>query len=224
MSIVFRVKQIEEKRQEIIGFLTDYWGNDIWNITDPFFDEFRSPKWTLSNKTFDFSCIQPGVKDEVKFFFANRIEEHTLTLRTSVTYGSCFAQLANFLKQAYPRISSFTCLEIEMAMTRWHSYLVEQGFFINKKGWLSSSCYEVLLQQLYQYTAILYDNREEFEKDVWDVRKIPGARYTQNNANYLLSFEDISLLFRPLVKRYLKVRIGIFSYSQCTKDLGLTKY
>ncbi|HOV80998.1 MAG TPA: tyrosine-type recombinase/integrase [Bacillota bacterium] len=104
-------------------------------------------------------------------------------------------------------------------MTRWRSYLVEQGFSVNKEGRLSSTQYETMLQQVYQFIVNFYDDREEFEKDVWNVRKIPGARYTQNKAHYLLSFKDIPLPFRPLAKRYLRVRVGIRSHHQCEADL-----
>lgn len=104
-------------------------------------------------------------------------------------------------------------------MTKWRSYLIKQGFKINKDGRLSSFNYESFLQQVYWFMLNFYDDREEFEKDIWDLRKIPGTKYTQNLAHYLLSFENIPLSFRPLVKRYLKVRVTIRSHSQCASDL-----
>lgn len=109
--------------------------------------------------------------------------------------------------------------DIDKVMIKWRSYLIEQRLSVYKDGRLSSSIYETLLQQVYQFMINFYDDREEFAKDVWDVRKIPGAKYTQNLANYLLSFEDIPLPFQPLAKKYLKVRVGIRSCSQCTTDL-----
>lgn len=104
-------------------------------------------------------------------------------------------------------------------MTKWRSYLVDQGLSVNKKGRLSTNIYETLLRQACQYMVNFYDEREEFEKDIWDMRKIPGARYSQNKSEYLLSFKDIPLPFRPLAKRYLKVRVGIRSHSQCENYL-----
>ncbi|BAF60092.1 hypothetical protein PTH_2659 [Pelotomaculum thermopropionicum SI] len=219
MSTVYRPVPTLAKLQEIEETLSGYWEKDRWVITDPIFDEFRPERWTLTNKTIDFSRLQPGIKGEVKFFFVHRLQEHTLRLKTAVVYGVCFARLAEFLERAYPRIKSFTDLEIEKAMIRWRSYLIEQGFKINKDSRLSSNEYETLLQQVYQFMVNFYDEREEFEKNVWDVRKIPGAKYTQNKALYLLSFEGIPLPFRPLAKRYLKVRVGIRSYTQCATDL-----
>jgi len=219
VSTVYRPVPTPAKWQEIEETLTGYWKKDRWVITDPIFDKFRPPRWTSTSKTIDFSRLQPGIKEEVKFFLIYRIREHTLRLQTAAKYGKQLTYLASFLEHVYPRIKSFTDLKIEKAMIRWRSYLIEQGFKINKDGRLSSYEYEALLQRVYQFMANFYDDREEFEKDVWDVRKIPGARYTQNQAVYLLSFEDIPFPFRPLAKRYLKVRVGIRSLIQCTQDL-----
>src|SRR5262249_11038854 len=51
------------------------------------------------------------------------------------------------------------------------------------------------------------DTREEFEKDIWDLRKIKGAKYNPSSSAYLLKFAEIPLPFRPLVKRYIKLRL-----------------
>lgn len=43
----------------------------------------------------------------------------------------------------------------------------------------------------------------ELEKDVWDVRQMPGVPYLAHTGHHLLKFERVPLPFRPLVKRYL---------------------
>lgn len=218
MSTVYRLVPTLAKQREIEGTLTGYWERDRWDIADPVFDEFRPQRWT-ANKTIDFSRLQPGIKDEVKFFHVQRLREHSLRLQTAIIYGACFSRLAAFLERTYPGVGSFTDLEIEKAIIKWRSYLVEQGLTVNKQGRLSSRHYETLFRQTYRFMINYYDDRDEVEKDIWDVRKIPGARFTPNKSDYLLSFNDIPTSFRPLAKRYLKVQIGIRSYSRCYTDL-----
>ncbi|MDH7577414.1 MAG: hypothetical protein QHH75_06190 [Bacillota bacterium] len=53
-------------------------------------------------------------------------------------------------------------MEVEKAITKWRSYLVERGFSVNKEGRLSTSYFESLLQQVYQFMVNFYDDREEF--------------------------------------------------------------
>lgn len=220
MSTAYKPVPTPAKWQEIEETLASYWIKDRWDIADPIFDELQPQKWALSNKIIDFSRLQPGIREEIKFFLARHLQERTLRLNTAVVYGTCFSRLVDFLERTCYRIESFTDLEIEKVMTRWRSYLIKQGLSVNKKGRLSSPAYETLLRQAYQFMVNFYDDREEFEKDVWDVRKIPGAKFTQNRSDYLLSFKDTPLFFRPLVKRYLKVRVGIRSHSQCEADLA----
>jgi integrase len=215
---VYRTVPTPAKWQEIKETLKGYWENDQWDITDHIFDEFRTKKSTSTSKTIDFSRLQPGIKEEIKFFLVRRLQEHTLQLQTATSYGSHLNRLATFLVQAYPGIRSFAELEREKAMIRWRSYLIDQGFSVNKSR-LSSHTYETLVRQVYEFIVNFYDDREEFVKDVWDMRKISGAKYTQNRADYLLSFENIPIPFRTLAKRYLKARVGVRSYAQCATDL-----
>ncbi|KHO61891.1 hypothetical protein THYS13_23630 [Thermoanaerobacter sp. YS13] len=72
MSVAYQVKPTAEKRQEISELLNGYWGNDVWDIRDSFFDDLRPAKWSLSNKTIDFSTFSPSIKNEVKFMYADQ--------------------------------------------------------------------------------------------------------------------------------------------------------
>ena len=44
---------------------------------------------------------------------------------------------------------------------------------------------------------------EEFAKDKWDARLIPGLRYAPHTTNYYIDFQRIPALFRPVVKEYI---------------------
>lgn len=222
MNTLYKPIPTQAKIHEIEDALTGYWAQDRWYILDSAFDEFRPQKMVPNKRYIDFSCLPPGIKDEVKFFFLRRLQEHTMRLYTVISYANSISRLSIFMKQTYPGILSFTDLDIDKAMTRWRSYLVERGVQI-----VYAKVYQglqippsvALLQQTYQFMFNFYDAREEFEKDIWDVRKIPGARYAQTKSGFRLSFEGIPLSFQPLAKKYLKVRVGIRSCGQCEYDL-----
>jgi integrase len=223
VNTLYKPIPTQTKIHEIEGALTGYWKQDRWYFLDTVFDEFRPKSWASVHKSIDFSQLQPGIKDEIKFFIIRRLQEHTLRLHTVLNYGLHISRLAEFLKRAYPGIGSLTNLDIEKTMTRWRSYLVEQGLSIvqsrNRQGYKGVSAYVTLLQQPYEFMFNFYDDREEFEKDIWDVRKIPGARYAQTKSGFRLSFEGIPLSFRTLAKKYSKARLSIRSFSQCECDL-----
>lgn len=56
---------------------------------------------------------------------------------------------------------------------------------------------------------------QEYAKDIWDVRRIPGARYAAHRSDHLLNFTSIPTAFRQAVKRYLKFYLVQHSHSQC---------
>jgi len=56
--------------------------------------------------------------------------------------------------------------------------------------------------------APLEQLKEEFAKEKWDARLIPGLRYAPHTTNYYIDFQRIPALFRPVVKEYIKCRLA----------------
>lgn len=55
----------------------------------------------------------------------------------------------------------------------------------------------------------------EMEKDVWDVRNIPGVRLHAHRSEFSLDFRRVPLPFVALVKRYLSYHVTHSSFSTC---------
>lgn len=218
MSTVYEVKPIEEKRLEISSFLTDYWGNDIWNITDPFFGNLRSAELKFSHKRADFSVFSFPIKDEVKYMFAYRIHNQEIQIQTVIGYSFIFKHFSMFLHIYYANITSVIDIPYDKALLKWRTYLVNKGFKIKNDGRLANSNVGIF-NQLYLFYKNFYDTRNEYEKDIWDCRKIQGAKITQDGSDYSLSFTDIPDCFRELAKRYIKFRTTTNSQGQCKTDI-----
>lgn len=219
MNVAFNITPTPEKISEIGSTLTGYWQNDVWDITDSFFDDMRPEKRSKTTKTIDFSILPIAFRDEAKFFFVKRLTERSLRFQSAVIYSMCFGRLAEFLSNSYPNTTSFVDIPIDKGMTKWRSYLVGYGMKIGKNGRLVTKSYEALLQQLCTFFESYYDTRDEFEKDIWDVRNIPGAKFTKSDAHYLLKFSEVPTPFLDLVKKYIKTRIITNSQGRCTVDI-----
>jgi integrase len=65
---------------------------------------------------------------------------------------------------------------------------------------------------------------EEFAKDKWDARLIPGLRYAPHTFNYYIDFQGVPEIFRPVVKEYIKYKlatsVGASRLHLCTYCLG----
>jgi len=122
LSTVYEVRPIEEKRLEISSFLTDYWGNDIWDIADPFFDNLRSAELKFSHKRADFSVFPFPIKDEVKYMFAYRLHNEEIQVRTVIGYSFIFKHFSMFLHIYYANITSVIDIPYDKALLKWRTY------------------------------------------------------------------------------------------------------
>ena len=141
MSVAYQIRPTAEKKQEISAFLTGYWKNDIWDIRDSFFDNLRPKKFSLSNKTIDFSAFSSSIKDEIKFMFAYRLEKRELRLITVIGYGPALKRFSGFLNENYGEISSIVDIPYEKAILQLRSYLIDSGISIKDNGEISSPHY-----------------------------------------------------------------------------------
>ena len=221
MSAVFKIAPTPDKLDVISSTLTGYWQNDVWDLYNPVFDNMR-PKRLGGRKKVDFTPLPAVLRDEAKFFFVKRLKEQSMRLSTAMQYCDRFNRLGDFLNHTYPNATSFIDLPIDKAMTKWRSYLVEHGLFIVRNG-SYSTLNQRLLTQMHNFFEKYYDTRDEFEKDVWDSRNIPGAKITNTSANYFLDFTAIPLVYRPLVKKYIKVQLGLCSVMNCAMHIRAIK-
>jgi integrase len=65
---------------------------------------------------------------------------------------------------------------------------------------------------------------EEFAKDKWDARLIPGLRYAPHTTHYYVDFQRVPDVFRPLVKDYIKFKlttgVAVDTLYKCASCLG----
>src|SRR2546421_4484531 len=59
----------------------------------------------------------------------------------------------------------------------------------------------------------------EFAKDTWDIRCIPGARYSPCRSQFFLYFTGIAHAFRRVVKRYIQLMIMRYSADHCRNKI-----
>ena len=56
--------------------------------------------------------------------------------------------------------------------------------------------------------AALEQVTEEFAKDKWDARLIPGLRYAPHTTMYYIDFQRIPEIFRPVVKEHIMCKLA----------------
>ncbi|WP_167383765.1 hypothetical protein [Paenibacillus kribbensis] len=179
-----------------------------------------------SNQNVYFRITSPTVNLELKYIWYHKLFNDIWTL-TSIFGGQAakLNKIARFLNEKYPALHSLLDLEIDKAEHEWLHWLNDQG---NKIKF-----YRQVLQYGAEYThnnhlanflryihSNLYqltDNREEWEKDRWDVRILHeryGIYYNKSSTNYLLDFTNIKQVnMDQHIKKYIKHRLLSKSFS-----------
>lgn len=203
---------------------TYFLDNDKWNID--FFDEIEQFKeqvenYKYSNKNISFPFNNENLNKEMKFIVYNKLFSDEWGLQ-SVLMGQMqfIRRLAKFINEKYPNINSFKELDLEKANIKWIDWLDENDInttrrdnYMSKltgKDVISKTDSAHFLENTISWLNQLTDEREEWEKDKWDVRNLEqyGITYNKSTQTHYLDFGKINnLKIREEVKKYIKQRL-----------------
>ena len=130
MSVAYKIKPTLEKKKEIDDFLNSYWGKDIWDVRDSFFDNLQSLNFSHRRKIIDFSAFNPMIRREMKYMFAYRIEKKEIKLNTVAEYSTAFNNFAMFLNKYYAGITSIVYISYDKAILQLRSFLIAKNYKI----------------------------------------------------------------------------------------------
>lgn len=194
-------ERIKDMEQFIAG---SYWEKDVWNLNDPFWDDYNTGRRSFTSRRIIFSEYPELLRLEIKYYFATKILRTTL-LPSSLwsDYQFIIKHFVRFLGESYPELHSFSEISIDEMLPAWLDYIKSAGYKSSRQG------YRAQIYQLFLFFSDFYDTQDEYDKDIWDCRKIPSVDIPVHAMNYLVNFTYIPLAFRNLAKRYIKMRLTI---------------
>ena len=211
-------EEADDKYREMTEYLSSeggYWlREDKWSMDAAAFKEAgiavpeEGKNWILA----DFSAYRSGkLKQEMKYYYLWSMKGKWVT--------------ANGLYRNYGR-----------AVQKLGEYMTAKGMeSLNGLEALSEPeelegterrCYQHLYQTAARFITDFYDDREETEKDVWILARIPGVKQSaaDKRINHSLDFREIPLYYRDMVKQYMARLIVRRSYSLCQEKLVYIRY
>lgn len=216
----------EEKLQSLREQLTGFWAQDEWNMAEcPLVNEhMHRPKGGYVD-VYRFTCLSPAINTELKYACWYCFSQG---FWTSLVYGRAarLHRLIDWLNQTAPNARSLLERSREKSQVSFRSYLSERGRWhphkITKLR-ASHETYQIvqddmciyLFNRLYDILASVYDDREEYDKDIWDVRKL-GLPFNASKSNYKVNFTSIEQPWlRQLTKRFMRYWVTVHSTSDC---------
>ncbi|MDP7990394.1 tyrosine-type recombinase/integrase [Bacillus sp. MHSD_36] len=220
-------KKIAAMNEELQGF----WANDRWDIREcpePSAIELcKNP--SLRNRWVRFDRVENlWLRTELKYFYYYHLTNKVWNAKTVwIRKGTVINRMLDFFDLKYPDISSITEVPIERAMTEYRSFLITKGVRITTTNYKitanqekiaiqANSYYVTNLKQFMEFYEDYYFDGEEWEKDVWDRRKLPlpADKVNPTQYEYLISFKEFrNPYFKRLAKRYAKLILNTLSYS-----------
>jgi integrase len=224
-NVAYLPKITSGKKTEILEQLQGYWSNDVWDLRDRFFEAYdsRDPRGPRKQRI-NFTPFSSDIRQELKYFFSIELMNDRLSIQTLIKYSFSFSHLSAFFNKHYPRIDSFIEIPYEKGLIKYKSYLSNSGVKVAYSNGYIQSTPIAFFNRAYKFLFDFYDTREEFEKDVWDIRNIPNARYNKNKAEYRIPFDKIHSDHRETVKKYFKFAITSLSYSTLKTLLAGIRY
>jgi len=144
----------------------------------------------------------------MKFFLAHRLKEAFIGAASARDYARTFTGLGSFLHEQYPSVRSIAEVGLQRGLLAYRSFLTARD--------VKPIPQHLKVFRLFcSFMEDFYDTRPEFEKDVWNFRKIPGARYSKSTARHTLNFTSIPTQFRDLTKRFIRAHIATRSFGFC---------
>ncbi|WJE54974.1 site-specific integrase [Bacillus cereus] len=196
--------------------------NDVWNVEFlreiPQFQKMVENYKSKSRNVY-FEINSTVVKLEMKYVWYHKLFNDEWAL-SSVFHGqvTSLRRMAGFLNEKYPSLYSLLDLDIEQAEREWWFWLEQQEISTKRTiqhmrhgKYIIKSPVTNFLRNVHSALFKLTDTREEWEKNLWDVRMLHdkyGIDYNKSTTNYYLNFTKIEpVTMREQVKKYIKQRL-----------------
>jgi integrase/recombinase XerD len=202
--------------------LTGFWAADTWDMS-------KCPLVTDAAKALPilhFNCIAPSLNAELKYACWQKFEQRQWSVQASNGYAKRICYIIAWLNRVSPRIASLMekpILEWELSL---RSYLHEIGPWKGGSSSQLNSEQETrkyiaddprisVFRSIYKAVADFYDSRTEYERDIWDVRKL-RLSYNLSGYGYKINFTRITQPWLNLAaKRFIRYALATHSVSDC---------
>lgn len=240
-QITFEELQIksESKLLDLYNKLDDEWKVERWNLLElPITTQDDRDK-IISGKALrylKFNC-SPSLAKELKVVIWKLLHDKVWRINTLAAKAGTIHSIMNWLDEK--KITHLDSILLE-GQEYWdaslRAYMIEIGkYSISTRTMLDAnqqirtypkehmSIY--ILHQIIKVITEIYDNTSEFDKDIWDIRRL-GLPFNNTIGCYTLSFASIKQSWlKELSKKFLRNHLARFSFSNAANKLsGLKQF
>ncbi|MBD2164962.1 tyrosine-type recombinase/integrase [Calothrix membranacea FACHB-236] len=228
LNIQWSPSKLQALENQVIGF----WTKDKWDVAEcPLID-----KKAVSNRSkyVFFNCIYSSINTELKYACWQKLENNSWSTSSFWIQGSRIKKITSWLNEVIKNEKSLIDKNLEYWILSLRSYLVDRqllreytserlGRDQKLKNVLVQDPTIILLRQIYKVIADFYDDRDEYDKTVWDLRKL-GIEIDKTKSGYNLNFEHITQPWLlQATKKFIRYTLSILSQGECINRISTLK-
>lgn len=219
-AVIAVVEKQGEKYQEMVKYLSSedgYW--------------LKEDKWMIESEAFMKAGLEAGrFKNGLLADFTTYRKEQ---MKTEMKYYLLYIMKNKWLSPFNVYNVMTTAIRLlgeRTEQTKQESFGETESLPIGILKESVTSCvfqkYQRLERQVTEFFRDYYDEREEIEKDVWLLARIPGVKQSaaSKRMDHTLNFQEIPEYYRGIVKQYMARPIVRRSYSHCYEKLVYIRY
>lgn len=218
-----------QRQGELINQLTGFWAQDEWDMQECPLLETATVRYRIR-----FICRFTPINHELKYAVWHKFQRG----EWAPQYASRAHQLQvlmEWLNTSAICTKSLVEQDLAKLLVSFRTYLTTKGIaqkLVDKRldGSQTVRVYPKddptlsILRQLYRIIEDVYDLREEYEKSVWDVRKL-GLSINDSRTGYTLNFTDLAPDWLCTVgKRFIRYSLATNSVPECQNRLLALKW
>jgi integrase len=234
MEPVHAVCWSESKQKNLGTQLVGFWAKDIWDRAEcPL---AKDVDWrgkngiNLGKKQIHFNCQSQALNTELKYVLWQRLEKREWSPITVWRFIQIHLRwIIAWINEVAPSTPSFLEKSLSQLELSFRSYLVEKGeVYVKTREYLAEAEIRVSKKQdprlstlrgIYKVLQEAYEERPEYEKDIWDLRKL-GSSLVKSAKNHRLNFTLISQPWlRQAAKDYVRYCLAIQAGGTCHNKL-----
>lgn len=213
----------EPGRPSFAAQLTGFWAGEEWDMA-------ACPLLTGAvsgdSPVLRFDCDSPTLNEELKYACWRKFAGGDWSVQRPRAVLYRLRAVVVFLQQTAPGVQSLLERSVDDWLSSFTAYLERCGsvhrgetLYIDKsQHWRRYPREDPrfsTFRQLYQVIQEAHDQRPEYERDIWDVRRM-GAVLSPADASYRLNFTHLRQdWLRQAAKLYLRYRLPLQTVSTC---------
>lgn len=217
-------------RPNLTSQLSGYWAQDEWEFRYCPIDDGCT---AYTGKTIYFTCKSRSVQAELKYACWQKLVSQEWQTKTLWAKANDIKRICQWLNAKLPKLVTLVERDLNFLITSFRSHLVNTGQWkdrIQTKLDTTQQAREYewsgeinTLRQVYKVISSYHDERDEYDKEVWDVRKL-GYSGNPAKSSYTINFAEITQPWLLSAARtYIKFSLPQFSVGECQARIGMVR-